>query len=88
MTDYWFKPKTYGYGATPANWKGWLATLGYLVSILAATLLILPLQANTGTALPNWIIGLWLMVVAILTIVFVGLSRAKTGGQWRWRWGN
>jgi hypothetical protein len=28
MSDYWFKPKTRGYGATPANWKGWAATIG------------------------------------------------------------
>ena len=26
MTSYWFKPHSYGYGATPANWRGWAAT--------------------------------------------------------------
>jgi len=28
MSEYWFKPKSHGYGASPANWKGWAATVG------------------------------------------------------------
>ena len=26
MTRYWFKPKRYGYGATPVTWEGWAFT--------------------------------------------------------------
>jgi hypothetical protein len=26
--DAWFRPKRYGLGWTPANWKGWVVTLG------------------------------------------------------------
>ena len=29
MTQYWFKPKSHGYGATPANWKGCVASLAF-----------------------------------------------------------
>ena len=25
---YWFRPKRFGYGAVPATWQGWAATLG------------------------------------------------------------
>ncbi|HEU4381635.1 MAG TPA: hypothetical protein VFR73_23945, partial [Hyphomicrobiaceae bacterium] len=32
MSDYWFKPKSHGYGATPANWKGWAATIGTIIT--------------------------------------------------------
>jgi len=31
MSQYWFKPKTYGYGATPSGWKGWAAVAIYAV---------------------------------------------------------
>ena len=27
MSRYWFKPKRYGYGATPITWEGWVFTL-------------------------------------------------------------
>jgi hypothetical protein len=29
-TGYWFKPKSFGYGATPVTWRGWAWTLGNL----------------------------------------------------------
>ena len=45
MSQYWFKPKTYGYGATPANWKGWAAVAGYVAVVTALTL---PLLALAG----------------------------------------
>ena len=25
--SYWFRPKRYGYGATPITWQGWLLTV-------------------------------------------------------------
>ena len=43
MADYWFKPHAYGFGATPANWKGWAAVGGYLMALLA---LALPLRLS------------------------------------------
>ena len=32
MSDYWFRPKRYGHGASPANWKGWAAIAGYMIA--------------------------------------------------------
>ena len=46
MSQYWFKPKTYGYGATPANWKGWAAVAVYVAVILALTLPLLAWPAD------------------------------------------
>lgn len=37
--DPWFRPKTYGYGLTPANWKGLVATLMFVVLLVLTTLL-------------------------------------------------
>jgi hypothetical protein len=56
MTRYWFRPKRYGYGATPTTWEGWAFT-GLIVAILAVGAL-LPLRNGHGpggtTALLWW----------------------------------
>jgi hypothetical protein len=44
MTPYWFKPKSYGYGATRVTWEGWAVTLAAIVvvagSVFAMNLLV------------------------------------------------
>ena len=87
MSGYWFKPKTFGYGATPSNWKGWAAIAAFAAIVLAAALVLLGLQLNPRTALSPWQIAVWVLIVASLTIGFIWLARAKTDGQWGWRWG-
>ena len=87
MTTYWFKPKRYGYGATPANWKGWVATAAFVAVLAVGSLLGFGWQPNGGTPPSTWQIAAWLLAVAILTGGFVRLARAKTDGQWGWRWG-
>jgi hypothetical protein len=87
MTRYWFKPKTYGYGASPANWQGWAATAAFIAVLLTASLPLLALQQNPPSGLTAWRFAIWALVVAVLTAGFVRLARAKTDGQWAWRWG-
>ncbi len=87
MTQYWFRPHTYGYGATPSNWKGWAATAAFVVLLVSLSLLLLPLQQNPGTQPASWQIAAWGLIVLALTAGFIGLARAKTDGQWGWRWG-
>ena len=87
MSEAWFKPHTYGYGATPAKWKGWVATAAFVAVILAASLVVFGWQPNPGTAPSSWQIAAWLLAVAVLAGGFVLLARAKTDGQWGWRWG-
>jgi hypothetical protein len=87
MTTYWFKPKRYGYGATPSNWKGWAATAAFVLVVLATSLFIFAWQPGGGTPRGASQIAAWLLTVAILTGGFVWLARAKTDGQWGWRWG-
>lgn len=71
MKDYWFIPKKYGYGAYPANWKGW--TFVAVFVLLAALLAI---------RMPNNYLGFGLLVVLAIII-----SHKKTKGDWKWRWG-
>ena len=87
MTTYWFKPKRYGFGATPSNWKGWAATAAFALVVLATSLVTFGWQLNGGTQPGVWQIAAWLLAVAVLADGFVLLARAKTDGQWGWRWG-
>jgi O-antigen/teichoic acid export membrane protein len=82
MTTYWFRPKRYGYGATPISWEGWAVTAVGVVVIAASTLMLV-----RHTALDQWF---W-VAIAIDVVAIVGLlavSRRKTDGEWRWRWGD
>jgi len=83
MTQYWFKPKSYGYGATPVTWEGWAVTLVAAAfvagSIVAMNLLVV--KSNVAA----WLV--WAAVIAAATWWFVQFCRRRTDGEWRWRWG-
>jgi len=87
MSQYWFRPKTYGYGATPTNWKGWVTVAIYAAVILALTLPLLAWPAGMPVSPKIWQIVTWAIFVAALTLAFIRFTRAKTDGQWSWRWG-
>ncbi len=83
MNRYWFKPKTYGYGATPVTWQGWALTIGGIaLSIAATAFVVLPHQMRPL----GWL--LWLAAMAIIVGGSWIISKRKTEGAWRWRWGN
>jgi hypothetical protein len=77
VTDKWFKPRRFGYGATPTNWKGWAFVGAYVLLVFVVVGLLV---AETA---PAW---LGLVIVAALTAVLVVITKAKTDGEWRWRW--
>ena len=82
MTRYWFKPRDYGYGATPVVWQGWAITIAGMV-IVVATSFLWPVLADGS----RW--GLAALVIDAGVIVALWIvSRRKTDGEWRWRWGN
>jgi hypothetical protein len=81
MTTYWFKPKRYGYGATPTTWQGWAVTLG-AVALMVAVSLSLQLNFRSFWSL----VGLVAFdVIVLATMTFVAYT--KTEGGWHWRWG-
>jgi hypothetical protein len=86
MTDYWFKPKTYGYGATPSSWKGWAAVLGFIALTIGVSWLLMA-PSRTGDPPSGGAVLVWLVVMLALTSGFWWLSKAKTDGEWKWRWG-
>lgn len=82
--DPWFTPKSHGYGATPKNWKGWAATLGFVALMVLVSMLVM---GQRGGAAPSVLqMGLWIISLVALTAAFVWLARRKTDGEWRWRW--
>jgi hypothetical protein len=87
MSQYWFKPKTYGYGATPTNWKGWAAVAAYIAVILALTVPLMAWPADLPAGPAAWQIVTWFVMVVLSTLGFIRFTRAKTDGQWSWRWG-
>ncbi|MEW6454307.1 MAG: hypothetical protein AB1490_26950 [Pseudomonadota bacterium] len=83
MTNrYWFKPKTYGYGATPTTWEGWVLVAAGIAVIALSSFVLLGLKPHTAGIL------LWGAVVLATVFVLVVVSHRKTDGQWHWRWGS
>lgn len=83
MNEYWFKPKRYGYGATPVTWEGWALTAAAIVVIFLASWLV----STSGRADPA--LGfVWAAIIGASVIGLWVVSRRKTDGVWRWRWGS
>jgi hypothetical protein len=74
--SYWFRPKRYGWGASPANWKGWLAIAVFVVLVLAVNL-------ELAREMPLIYLGIF----AALLALFIWIVWKKTDGPFRWRWG-
>ena len=83
MTRYWFRPKRYGYGATPVTWEGWVLTAGIaaVVALSVVAMNLLVDRSNVG----SWFAWAAFTVIAVLWMVRI--SRQRTDGEWRWRWG-
>jgi hypothetical protein len=81
MTTYWFKPREYGYGATPVTWQGWAITVAAVVVVVMASMLVPYIAGESPWAWSAMVID----AVAIAALLIV--SRRMTDGEWRWRWG-
>lgn len=86
MTQYWFKPKSHGYGANPATWQGYAVTLAFLAAILAVSLVLIAWPSQAGAGLSVWRLGVWGLAMFGLCAAFLRLCKARTDGEWRWRW--
>jgi hypothetical protein len=75
VTGYWFRPKRFGWGVSPASWQGWVATL----VAVGLSVAIAFLAKRFGTAF----LALLIPVLAIYVMLCVN----KTEGGMRWRWG-
>ena len=80
--SYWFKAKPVGYGAKPANWKGWLAFAVFLT--LGCAWAVATMGSPQATA-QDYALGLAGM--AVILAVYTWIKIKKTDGPWRWRTG-
>ena len=60
MTHYWFKPKRYGYGATPMTWQGWAVTIAAVIVVVAVDVMA------DGASDRRWLV--WVAVLALLLL--------------------
>jgi hypothetical protein len=84
MMAAWFKPRRYGYGATPIAWQGWALTFGFLVAVVIWAWLCL---GHTDAELSAWNFVAFFAGEAILVAALWIVSIRTTDGEWRWRWG-
>jgi hypothetical protein len=81
MAKYWFKPKAYGFGATPNTWQGWVFTLAGVALIFAVVF-----EAKQITDRPTQML-VAISGVMLIAIPFTFISWLKTEGGWKWRSG-
>jgi hypothetical protein len=82
MTNaYWFKPKKFGYGATPSTWQGWAVTGAYCLIVWGSAAAMVA-HRGSGLALA---ISTSIIVAATVALVAVGVK--KTAGRWGWNAG-
>ena len=82
MARYWFRQKSFGYGATPSTWQGWVLTAASLV-LLGGVMMFGPYIRDNGLR------ALWMVVAlpAVLVPCCI-IAYRKTEGGWRWRTGS
>jgi hypothetical protein len=78
---HWFKPKKFGYGATPTTWEGWAVTGAYCLVVWACVAATIAYR-NSDAVLAGSI-----SVIALATIALVIVSYVKTDGRWGWNAG-
>ena len=83
MARYWFKPRRYGYGATPVTWEGWILTIG-VAAVIILSIVAMNLLADRSNVVA-WLV--WAAFIAAVAFLMFHISRQRTDGEWRWRWG-
>jgi hypothetical protein len=78
----WFRPKRYGYGATPVTWQGWALVGGFVAAIVLAAILLV----GKSNPPPGNVVAFFIVEAALLAALWV-ISQRTTDGAWRWRWG-
>ncbi|MCI5108512.1 MAG: hypothetical protein MRY49_01545 [Candidatus Pacebacteria bacterium] len=77
---YWFKRKPFGWGWTPANKKGWLVTLAYILLVIVFALTI------DESSSDGELVFTFFLPLVLLTIAFIRIAYRK-GEKPKWTWG-
>jgi hypothetical protein len=78
MADYWFRPKRYGYGATPITREGWALTAATVLAMIAVSLFL------RLTTTSYWAPAALVVFDVIALGALATISYWKTDGAWRW----
>ena len=81
MARYWFRQKSFSYGATPNTWQGWTLTLVGAVLIFLVVMEAKQIPDHRTSVLVA------LSGVAIISVALSYIAWLKTEGGWRWRSG-
>ena len=72
----WFAPKKFGIGAgLPISWQGWVVTIGYSATVIAAAMTLVPRHPDIAAG-----------IILPLTLAFLAICAQHTRGGWKWRW--
>ena len=71
----WFRPKRYGFGATPVTWQGWALTIGFVAIVYAVVFAF------------RWQPLIIFAILIPLVVIFTLITLKTTRDGWRWRWG-
>ena len=81
--EYWFKPRSYGFGwGTPTSWKGWVV-LGVYFALLLTPLVWMSRLTDERV---EEIIWYYLVYQAGITVALIKVVSAH-GPPPKWRWG-
>lgn len=78
QNELWFKKKNYGWGWTPANWKGWTVTAVYALVMIGY-----PFLARFGWYTFSDYVFWILLAVSTSIFIFVAYKKGETP-EWRW----
>jgi glycerol uptake facilitator-like aquaporin len=82
MTNqFWFKPRTFGYGATPSTWEGWAAVAVYVVVLVGCIVGITVRSESFALDAAS------IATIVVATVVMIAVSVQKTDGAWGWNAG-
>jgi hypothetical protein len=82
MARYWFRQKSFGYGATPNTWQGWVLTIASCAALFGVVLLG-PVIRDNGLRVLWMVLGTAAVIVPTCVLAYI-----KTEGGWRWRNGS
>ncbi len=79
--NYWFKPRRHGFGTTPANWKGWLVSFGFMAVVVAFLTILVALRRHLSLEF----FAVWAVAFVGVELIFILIAWRKTDGALRWR---
>jgi hypothetical protein len=75
--QFWFKPKTFGYGAAPTSCEGWA-----VVAVVIACVIAMIVRKDSFAIHVSSI-----ATIIVATVVMIAVGVQKTDGAWGWNAG-